>query len=229
MTLIKRCNLCDKLLLINFIEYNNLFYCKKCLIIQKQKEIEETKLQEEQKRIYIKKKQERKKLNEKKVNEQLKKDLELEKKKQDKKIKIKKLKELLKKNKKKIIKNKEYKKPKKNHNSSNKIYFSKDEINDNSRLLYIEADIKRILVIDWLKGKKKIILNKEREIRRTHAGGFSAEKFQKFVDFKKKTAYDWIISVLERPGIIRKPYDIIKVRCSDDNFKKGIENFIEQF
>ena len=228
MALIKKCNLCNKLLLINFIEYNNLFYCKKCLKIHKQKEIEKTKLQEEQKRVYIKKKQEKKRLNEKKVNEELKKDLKLEKKKQNEKIKKKELKELIKKNKINNIRNKEYKKPKKYH-SSNKIYFSKDEISDNDRLLYIEADIKRILVIDWLKGKKKIILNKEREIRRTHAGGFSAEKFQKFVDFKKKTAYDWIISVLERPGIIRKPYDIIKVRCLDDNFKKGIENFIEQF
>ena len=226
MTLIKRCDLCNKLLFINFIKFNNNFYCKKCIIIQKQREIEKTKLKEERRKNNIIKKQNKKILNEKLTNEQLRKDLKLEKKKQEEKIEKRSLKESLSKNKEKIVKNKE---AKQKNNFNNKIYFTKEEIDENNHLLYIKADVKKVLVIDWLNKKKKVLLNKKREVRRTHAGGFSAEKFQKFVDFKKKTTIDWIISVLERPGIIRKPYDIIKVKCPDKNLKKEIENFIEQF
>ena len=54
--------------------------------------------------------------------------------------------------------------------------------NEYDTLLYIHVTVKRIKAIEWRYGKKKILLNKEREIRHTHKGGFSQEKFQKFVD-----------------------------------------------
>lgn len=228
MVLIKKCALCSKWLLFNSIEYNALFYCKDCIMIQKQNESEKKIRQEEQRKISMQKKQEKKKLNEMRADECLKQELALEKKTENEKLKKKKQKELLEQTKLTSKNADECKPQEKRFHSEKKIYFSKEEIANNDRLLYICADIKRVLVIDWLKGKKKIMLNKNREIRRTHAGGFSAEKFQKFVDFKKKTAFDWIVSLLSKSGIIRKPYDLIRVESANQTLKKNIENFIEQ-
>jgi hypothetical protein len=228
MKLIKKCVLCSKLLFFNSIEYNNLFYCKDCLEIQKQNEYQEKIKKEEQRKALLQIKQEKNKIKEIQANEFLKKQLELEEKIRIEKLKKKKEKEIFKQIKsssKDVDENKTNIK-----NFSNKIiYFSKEEIINNDRLLYIYADVKRVLVIDWLKGKKKIILNKNREIRRTHAGGFSAEKFQKFVDFKKKTASDWIFYKLSIPGVIRKPYNLIKIESDNEDFKKSIENFIDNY
>lgn len=228
MVLIKKCALCSKWLLFNSIEHNALFYCKDCIMIQKQSESEEKIKQEEQRKISMQKKQEKKKLNEMRANERLKQELALEEKTKNEKLRKKKQKELLEQIKPTSKNVDECKPQKKKLNSKKKIYFSKEDIANNDRLLYIYADIKRVLVIDWLKGKKDIMLNKNREIRRTHAGGFSAEKFQKFVDFKKKTAFDWIVSLLSRSGIIRKPYDLIRVESDNHTLKENIENFIEQ-
>lgn len=108
-----------------------------------------------------------------------------------------------------------------------KEYFPPETIRSRPRLLYVEADVKRLKVFDWKDGKIKVVMNKNREVRRTHAGGFSAEKFQKFVDAKKHMSYDWIASQLAKPGIIRKPYDEVKVACPDEDLKRKIENLIE--
>ena len=94
--------------------------------------------------------------------------------------------------------------------------------------LYVHVTVKRLKAIEWRKGKKKIILNKEREIRRTHKGGWSQEKFQRFVDFQKKHALDWINGILVREGVLRPPYDQIVVESDDDNLKKGVEELLKE-
>ena len=78
-------------------------------------------------------------------------------------------------------------------------------------------------------GKKRIALNNKREVRRTRAGGFSAEKFQKFVDAKKEKTVDWAIDLLNRPGVLRNKYDLIKVVSTKDNLKEKLESYLEKY
>ena len=42
--------------------------------------------------------------------------------------------------------------------------FSKEEIKDYDRLLYIKADTKRLMAVEFINGKRKLLLNKEREV-----------------------------------------------------------------
>jgi len=94
--------------------------------------------------------------------------------------------------------------------------------------LYIYADVKRIKVFEWKDGKKRVALNKERELRRTHAGGFSQEKFQRFIDMKKKKSWDWIEDNLTRQGILRPPFEKVVIDCNDEILKEKITNKIAQ-
>ena len=64
--------------------------------------------------------------------------------------------------------------------------FSQEDIKNNEKLLYVEATVKRLKVIEWIKGKYRVVLNKEREVRKTYVGGYSQKKFQDFVNQKKK-------------------------------------------
>jgi DNA-directed RNA polymerase subunit RPC12/RpoP len=106
---------------------------------------------------------------------------------------------------------------------------TKSDIENNVNLLFIKADVKQLQVIEWINQKKRIAVNKSREVRRTHAGGFSAEKFQKFVDFKKNTTSDWITNILQRPGILKENYDKIIYDIEDENLKKEIKTFLENY
>lgn len=92
-------------------------------------------------------------------------------------------------------------------------------------VLYVYADIKRIKVIEWIDQKQRVALNKEREIRHTHKGGWSQEKFQRFVDAKKAQSMDWIHEQLDRQGVIRQRYDAVYV---ESVFEKDIHGIIEQ-
>ena len=82
--------------------------------------------------------------------------------------------------------------------------------------------MKRIKAIEWIKRKKRVALNKEREVRHTHKGGFSQEKFQKFVDTKKKQTPQWVEDVLLREGVLRPPYEEVVVDCADDDLKEKV-------
>lgn len=98
-----------------------------------------------------------------------------------------------------------------------------------NQVLFIQADIKRIKVIEWVNGKKRVALNKEREIRHTHKGGWSQEKFQRFVDTQKKQAPQWIKDNLQRSGVLRGPYDIIQIETIDANLQKAIEKITSRY
>tara|TARA_Y100000310_G_scaffold124700_1_gene123413 strand:+ start:37532 stop:38125 length:594 start_codon:yes stop_codon:yes gene_type:complete len=88
-------------------------------------------------------------------------------------------------------------------------------------VLYVYGDVKRVRVVEWKKGKKRIALNKSREIRHTHKGGFSQEKFQKFVDTKKRNWLEWIEDNLRRDGVLRGPYDKIVVEGISKEFVRS--------
>jgi hypothetical protein len=94
-------------------------------------------------------------------------------------------------------------------------------------LLYVHVTVKRIKVIEWRKTKKKILLNKEREIRHTHKGGFSQEKFQSFVDSQKKKAPEWIEQNLVKKGVLRFPYAKIVIE-GDVGLKDVVKKVLEK-
>jgi len=178
----------------------------------KKKEDEIYKNQENAKRARIKNKL---------ANEKLKIELQKEKEKKEK---------LKKSETKKNIAIVEKNEPQHQHKKQNKlIYFTKEEIEENEKLLFIYVNVKQIHAVEWFKGKKRVVLNKKREVRRTHAGGFSAEKFQKFIDAKKQKTFEWITDVLERQGVLKSSYNKIKISSPDDNLKKQLEEYLQDY
>ena len=97
----------------------------------------------------------------------------------------------------------------------------------NNTVLYITATTKRLKVIEWRKLKPKTLLNKEREVRRTHKGGFSQEKFQSFVDSQKAKTADWVESNLTKHGVLRPPFDEIIIDIVDEKVKRRVEKVVE--
>lgn len=115
----------------------------------------------------------------------------------------------------------DFPKPKK-HNQKN------INIDDYQSLFIINADLKRVNAVEYINKKKRIVLNKNREVRRTHAGGFSAEKFQKFVDQKKAKKVEWIIDLLNRPGVLKLPYQKIIINSDDKDIKENLEIYFKE-
>jgi hypothetical protein len=95
-------------------------------------------------------------------------------------------------------------------------------------VLYVFATVKLIQVIEWREGKKKVLLNKEREVRRTHKGGWSQNKFQRFVDFKKKQSIHWIESNIVKTGVLRPPYQKLVISSDNPKIKEGLVKIIEK-
>ena len=96
-------------------------------------------------------------------------------------------------------------------------------------ILFISATTKRLRAIEWRKAKKRIILSKEREIRRTHKGGFSQEKFQHFVDSQKAKTAEWIETNLKKPGVLRGPYNKIIIEATDEKVEKVIKRIVKDY
>lgn len=92
--------------------------------------------------------------------------------------------------------------------------------------LVVIADVKNLLVEEYIDGKRRVCLNKEREIRKTRAGGFAQSKYQKHVDIMRDKTLEWILGNLSKPGVLRPPYDEIEVTCGDDSLREGIEGFL---
>jgi len=226
--IIDNCIKCNKILFFWQKHYfKNNVYCKNCvnLILIEEEEKKELKKKEEN-RYRNQEKIKKTKLMNKLANEKLKIELQKEKEEQLKNKEKKRLIEEKRKNRIKIKKDE----PQHQHKKQSKlVYFTKDEIKDNEKLLFIYVDVKRVHAIEWFNGKKRVVLNKNREVRRTHAGGFSAEKFQKFVDAKKQKTFDWIIDVLERPGVLKSSYNKIRISSQDDNLKKQLEEYLQNY
>jgi len=231
MDIFKRCKRCNKLLFFKFKLYLDNYYCAKCVatveardVKEKNKKLEQEKyIAEKRKKIQLEKAKIRNKIADKKLKE----ELELEKIKQQKKLNktTEKLKLKQQNKEKEINSTEEYKAKRQTHN----LYFDKDTIQQHDSLLYIEAEVNHLSVVEWLYGKKRIVLNNKREIRRTRAGGFSAEKFQKFVDSKREKTVEWALELLDRPGVLRNKYDIIKVVSTKDNLKEKLESYLKKY
>ena len=211
--------------------YVDNYYCTKCAAIVQARDIErENKKLEHEKQIAEKRKKlqlEKARIRNETADKKLLEELESEKRKQQKKIQKKAEKLRLKQQKKakEINTTEEYKAKRQTH----KLYFDKNTIQQHDTLLYIEADVNRLLAVEWLHGKRRIALNNKREVRRTRAGGFSAEKFQKFVDTKKKKTVEWAIELLNRPGVLRNEYDLIKIVSTKDNIKEELESYLKKY
>ena len=211
--------------------YLDNYYCAKCVAIVRARDIEEEnkklehekKIAEKEKKLQLEKARIRNKIADKKLLE----ELESEKRKQQQKIQKKAEKLRFKQqNKAKEINTTEVYRAKR---QTHKLYFDKDTIQQHDTLLYIEADVNRLTAVEWLHGKKRIALNNKREVRRTRAGGFSAEKFQKFVDAKKEKTVEWAIDLLNRPGVLRNKYDLIKVVSTKDNLKEKLDSYLKKY
>ena len=229
--MIKKCKRCNKLLFFRFKLYLDNYYCPKCFAIVQARDIEEEnkKLEHEKqiaekgKKLQLEKARIRNEIADKKLLE----ELESEKRKQQQKIQKKAEKLRLKQQRKakEISTTEEYKAKRQTH----KLYFDKNTIHQHDILLYIKVEVNQLIAVEWLHGKKRIVLNNKREVRRTRAGGFSAEKFQKFVDAKKKMTVDWAIELLNRPGVLRNKYDLIKVISTKDSLKEKLESYLKKY
>ncbi|MAG60773.1 hypothetical protein CL619_03225 [archaeon] len=109
-------------------------------------------------------------------------------------------------------------------NISEKEQIAENLATNNNNILFIQATTKRLKVIEWRNTKKRIILNREREIRRTHKGGWSQEKFQRFVDSQKAKTFEWVEKNLQKPGVLRGPYDEILVETNERKLENEIKN-----
>lgn len=198
-----------------FEEYEILHGSKVCLVCTRSvKEIEKKK--EEDYQRHLQKKRDRKKEARKLADQALMEKVELEKKHSLEKQR-------------KVIRGREVEKritPKHNsiQPSKRKEPMLEKKIQQMSQLydplLYVNVTVKRIKAIEWRNTKKKVLLNKEREIRHTHKGGWSQEKFQRFVDAQKKKAPYWIEDVLSRKGVLRPPYQKIIIEGNDQNLNE---------
>ena len=88
---------------------------------------------------------------------------------------------------------------------------SLQELRDYDSILYVEADTKRLKAVEYTHGKKRVLLNKEREVRKTKAGGFAQSKYQAHVKWMKKQTLNWIEENLLKNGVLKDKYDKIRV------------------
>ena len=100
------------------------------------------------------------------------------------------------------------------------------EYRDYDSILYIKADTKRLKAIEYVDKKKKVILNKEREVRKTNAGGMAKMKYRRFYGQLIKKTGPWHLEQLEK--IQREKYDFLKLEVDDEKQKITIENFIKK-
>ena len=104
--------------------------------------------------------------------------------------------------------------------------FTPEELASEGRILYVRADTKRLLVIEANKKKKRVVLNKEREVRMTKAGGYSQSKFRKHVEWLMSKTEDWMLGNLKKPGILRDKYELIKIESKNPKVKTLLANYL---
>ncbi len=106
--------------------------------------------------------------------------------------------------------------------------FTFQELKDYDSLLYIRADTKRLKAVEYIHGKKRVLLNKEREVRKTKAGGFAQSKYQAHVKWMKKQTLNWIEENLLKSGVLKDKYDKIKIEIGDEKIKDHVSNLLKK-
>lgn len=104
--------------------------------------------------------------------------------------------------------------------------FSREEVNDYDNLLYVEADTRRLKAVEVIKGKRKIILNKERVVKKTNAGGMAKKKFRRHYEHVIKYTGNWHLEQLEK--LPREKYDFLKLKIENEKQKETIFNFLKK-
>ena len=105
---------------------------------------------------------------------------------------------------------------------------SLQEFRDYDSILYIGADTKRLKAIEYFYGKKRVVLNKEREVRKTKAGGFAQSKYQAHVKWMKKQTLNWIEENLLKNGVLKERYDKIKIEIDDEKIKDHVWSLLKK-
>ncbi len=234
MKLTFTCNSCNKR---KFFSSSHKGICTECynkeqeIVKQKENEKEEViRKQKEQERLNQKAKE--REQNKKLANEKLRKELEKERVKEilkEQKAKQEKEKKLRKKNQKaKLRRLKREQIQSEKEESINLLKEAEELSTQNETVLYVSATVKRLKVIEWRNGKKKILLNKEREIRKTHKGGWSQEKFQRFVKSQKNKSLEWIESNLMKEGVLRPPYQKVMIQAKDESIKEMLVSVLKE-
>ena len=106
------------------------------------------------------------------------------------------------------------------------IGFSKKEIKLQDSLLYVKVDTKRLNVIEYDKGKKKVLLNKEREVRKTNAGGMAKKKYRRHYGALIKATRKWHQENFNKINL-KNSYDKIKIDGRDD-YKSFFEQLLKK-
>ena len=101
-----------------------------------------------------------------------------------------------------------------------------NEFRDYENILYVKADTKRLKVIEYVNKKKKVLLNKEREVRKANAGGMAKKKYRRFYEQKIKGTSSWHLEQLRK--LHDKKYDFLKLDVNEDNQRITIENFLKK-
>ena len=104
-------------------------------------------------------------------------------------------------------------------------FFKKEEI-EGKNLLYIFADTKRVRVVEFLDGKKRVLLNKEREIQKCNAGGMSKKRYRRIYGEAKSRTVEWHTHQFEK--LQKKEYDKIKLICRNEVWEENILNSLKQ-
>ena len=102
------------------------------------------------------------------------------------------------------------------------------EFRDYDSLLFVKADTKRLKAVEYFNGKKKVLLNKEREVRKTKAGGFAQSKYQAHVKWMKKQTLNWVEENLLKKNVLKEKYDKIKIEVQDEKIKEHVFNLLKK-
>ncbi|MBI2507553.1 DUF814 domain-containing protein [Candidatus Woesearchaeota archaeon] len=105
---------------------------------------------------------------------------------------------------------------------------SLEEFRDYDSILYVKADTKRLKAVEYIYGKKRVLLNKEREVRKTKSGGFAQSKYQEHVKWLKKQTLNWIEEHLLKKNVLRDKYDRIKIEIKEDRLRDHIWNLLKK-
>jgi predicted ribosome quality control (RQC) complex YloA/Tae2 family protein len=99
------------------------------------------------------------------------------------------------------------------------------EKRDYDSILFVKADTKRLKVIEYT-NKKKVLLNKEREVRKVNAGGMAKKKYRRHYQHVKERTNTWFLENLEK--LNDKKYDFLKLDIENEKNKQTILNFLKR-
>ena len=99
------------------------------------------------------------------------------------------------------------------------------EKRDYDSILFVKADTKRLKVIEYT-NKKKVLLNKEREVRKVNAGGMAKKKYRRHFEHVVKRTGTWLLENLEK--LPDKKYDYLKLNIENEKPKQVILNFLKR-